>query len=86
LLIALQHRAAVGLFRPFIIFVLDVVYAVRICFPDIDLDGGDWGAGSVAHGAEDKEGLAFGVGGDGGAEGCRGGVVRVVRAEDGAFG
>lgn len=84
LIIAYHDCAAIGLFAA--VLILHIVLAVGICFPDIDLDAGDWGPRCSLHGAEDKQRCAGGVGRDFGAWCGDRGVVRVEGTKDRAFG
>ena len=78
-----HHAAAIG---PLPARVLHIIVARGIGLPDIDLHVGDGVAVGVVDGADDEEGFAGGIVGDGGAGGKGRGVVGVEGAEDGAFG
>lgn len=67
-------------------FVVHVVVARGVRFPDVDFDVRDRCALRVADGAEDEAGSTVGVVGKGVAGGKGRGVVGVEGAEDGAFG
>jgi len=83
-LVAMYHSAAVGLVAS--VVVLHIVLAVAVRLPDVDLDALHGLARRALDGAQHKQRLAIGVGGDGEAVLVGRRVVRVEGAEDGAFG
>jgi hypothetical protein len=84
LVVTFDDGAPVGLVAP--VFVLHVVFALRIRLPYVDLHPRHGGAGRRLHGAQHEEWCAGGVSGYGGPGSESGGVVCVEGAEDGAFG
>jgi hypothetical protein len=81
--VAVHHSPLVRLLAA---FILHIVLAVAVGFPDVDFYPFDGLAFSVFDRADYEAGLAVGVVGDLGAVGLGDGVVGVEGAEDGAFG
>lgn len=85
ILITPHDASAVGVVAA-VALVLHVVRALAVRLPDVDFDILQRRSVGRFDGAEAEQRLAVGVGGDGGSGGFGLRVVRVVGAEDGAFG
>jgi hypothetical protein len=84
LVVTFDNGAPIGLVAP--VFVLHVVFAMRIRLPNVDFHPGHRGARRGFHGAQHEKWCTGRVGRDGGPGGQGGRVMCVEGPEDGAFG